>query len=80
VGEVGLSGEVRDASDLPRRLEEAARLGFKRAIVPAGRSASNGVCSDRLRVQPVRDLAEALGCIEREPIVLESRSRRLQTL
>ncbi|OGO24452.1 MAG: DNA repair protein RadA [Chloroflexi bacterium RBG_16_50_9] len=34
VGEVGLSGELRAASQMERRLGEAARLGFKRAIVP----------------------------------------------
>jgi DNA repair protein RadA/Sms len=34
VGEVGLSGELRAASQLERRLSEVARLGFKRCIVP----------------------------------------------
>jgi DNA repair protein RadA/Sms len=34
VGEVGLSGELRAASQLERRLLEAARLGFKRCIIP----------------------------------------------
>lgn len=33
-GEVGLGGEVRQVSQTPRRLVEAARLGFKVAIVP----------------------------------------------
>jgi len=34
VGEVGLGGEVRQVSSTPRRLAEAARLGFRRAVVP----------------------------------------------
>ena len=34
-GEVGLAGEVRAVSDAQTRLQEAAKLGFKRAIVPA---------------------------------------------
>jgi DNA repair protein RadA/Sms len=34
-GEVGLGGEVRQVAQLPRRLAEAARLGFRRAVVPA---------------------------------------------
>jgi DNA repair protein RadA/Sms len=33
-GEVGLGGEVRQVSQLDRRLAEAARLGFTAAIVP----------------------------------------------
>jgi len=36
IGELGLSGEVRRVSQLERRLVEAHRLGFKRAIIPAG--------------------------------------------
>jgi DNA repair protein RadA/Sms len=35
-GEVGLGGEVRPVPQLPRRLAEAARLGFRRALVPSG--------------------------------------------
>ncbi len=35
-GEVGLSGEIRRVSGIQRRLAEAARLGFDRAIVPPG--------------------------------------------
>jgi DNA repair protein RadA/Sms len=34
-GEVGLAGELRQVSHMPRRLAEAARVGFRRAIVPA---------------------------------------------
>jgi len=34
VGEVGLSGELRAVSQLDRRVSEAARLGFKRCLVP----------------------------------------------
>ncbi len=34
IGEVGLSGELRMVSQMPARLMEAAKLGFKTAIVP----------------------------------------------
>lgn len=34
VGEVGLSGELRAVSQLSARLNEAAKLGFKRCVVP----------------------------------------------
>ncbi len=40
IGEVGLSGELRAVSRLSLRVREAAKLGFKRCIVPAaGRGA-----------------------------------------
>jgi DNA repair protein RadA/Sms len=35
IGEVGLSGELRAVSRLPLRVREAAKLGFKRCIVPS---------------------------------------------
>jgi DNA repair protein RadA/Sms len=36
VGEVSLSGDIRRVSSTQRRLSEAARLGFKRALIPHG--------------------------------------------
>jgi DNA repair protein RadA/Sms len=36
IGEVGLTGEVRRVGAVPRRLAEAARLGFRFALVPPG--------------------------------------------
>ncbi len=36
IGEVGLGGQVRAVSQLDLRLKEAAKLGFKRAIIPNG--------------------------------------------
>lgn len=35
IGEVGLGGQVRPVSQLDMRLKEAAKLGFKRAIIPS---------------------------------------------
>ncbi len=59
-GEVGLAGEIRRVAHLDRRLSEAARHGFKRAIVPPG-SASTAV--DGLRVIPVSTIAQALSAL-----------------
>jgi DNA repair protein RadA/Sms len=36
IGEVGLAGEIRRVAGVQRRLAEAQRLGFRRAIVPLG--------------------------------------------
>lgn len=35
IGEIGLTGEVRRVSRIEQRVQEAAKLGFKRAIIPA---------------------------------------------
>ena len=36
IGEVGLAGEIRKVTGAQQRIAEAARLGFKRAMVPVG--------------------------------------------
>ncbi|MGI0484703.1 DNA repair protein RadA [Pantanalinema rosaneae CENA516] len=41
IGEVGLGGQVRPVSQMELRLKEAAKLGFKQAIVPKGHSLSD---------------------------------------
>jgi DNA repair protein RadA/Sms len=57
VGELGLAGEVRRVSQLERRLQEAARHGFTRALIPAGSRAGR---PSGLDVVEVRSLAEAI--------------------
>ena len=60
LGEVGLAGELRRVPGLERRLAEAARLGFRIALVPAG----SGVRSPGgLRVTEVGSLAAALAAL-----------------
>ncbi|MFP5416098.1 MAG: DNA repair protein RadA [Actinomycetes bacterium] len=58
LGEVGLSGEVRRIPALGRRLAEAARLGFTRAIVPGGSGREASV--EGMRVIEVDSIDEAL--------------------
>ena len=45
LGELGLGGEVRQVAQTPRRLAEAARLGYRRAIVPARAPHVDGICN-----------------------------------
>jgi DNA repair protein RadA/Sms len=59
VGEVGLSGELRAVSQLSRRLHEAAKLGFRRCIVPATRRHRGDVPAG-MEAIPARTLADAL--------------------
>jgi DNA repair protein RadA/Sms len=63
IGEVGLLGELRAVGGLARRLREAARLGYRRAIVPVvgGRSADAGDGIELIEVATLRDaIREAL--------------------
>jgi len=59
VGEIGLSGELRSVGQIDKRLREAAKLGFRRCLVPR-------VMAEQLRgsqgidILPAGSLAEAL--------------------
>jgi len=58
VGEVGLSGELRPVSQLDRRVSEAARLGFKRCLVP---KVGVKVSPKDIEPIPVSTVREAIG-------------------
>lgn len=59
MGEVGLGGEVRQVAHAGRRLAEAARMGFGRALVPAScPEPERGATT--IRLQRVATVAEAL--------------------
>jgi DNA repair protein RadA/Sms len=61
-GEVGLTGELRSVGGLERRLREAARLGFRRAIVPRLSAPLSAQGIEVVAVPTLRDaLAAALG-------------------
>ena len=57
IGEVGLAGEVRRVSGVGRRLSEAGRLGFTRAVVPAG---TDDTAPEGMTVHEVPDVLAAL--------------------
>jgi DNA repair protein RadA/Sms len=65
IGELGLAGEVRRVGQLERRLSEAARHGFTRALIPVGVKA---VRPSGLEVIEVRTLAEAKAAAFSSPI------------
>jgi len=65
IGELGLAGEVRRVGQLERRLSEAARHGFTRALIPPGVKAGR---PSGLEVIEVRTLAEAKSAAFTSPI------------
>ena len=60
-GEVGLSGEIRPVPSGQERLREAAKHGFKKAIVPYGNTPREKV--DGIEIVAVKKLSEALEAI-----------------
>ena len=61
-GEIGLAGEVRPVSNGEERLQEAAKHGFERAIVPRGNVPKKPPAG--LRVDGVNRLHEVLDLID----------------
>ena len=59
IGEIGLSGELRLVGQMPARLHEAAKLGFKKAIVPRRQRRAEPWPQD-LEIIEARSLREAL--------------------
>ena len=58
VGEIGLSGELRSVGQLERRLGEAGKLGFKRALYPS--PAAQPHPAGPMRIDGVRSLDDAI--------------------
>ncbi|OKX84792.1 DNA repair protein RadA [Corynebacterium glutamicum] len=59
LGEVGLAGEIRRVPNVDRRLAEAERLGYEKAVIPGG----SGIKQTGLRVIEASTLAEALAAV-----------------
>ena len=59
VGEIGLTGEIRSVSELPKRLNEISRLGFTACIIPR-RGTDHLVPPEGLKLLRVRNIREAI--------------------
>jgi DNA repair protein RadA/Sms len=60
VGEIGLSGELRSVGQAERRLNEAAKLGFRRGIVPRTLRLGKPETLKGINIERVRSIGEAL--------------------
>lgn len=69
-GEIGLSGEVRAVSHVDYRVKEAARLGFRRIVIP-----KRAVCSVKLpkdvQIIGISSIFEALPLFEKKALAEE---------
>ena len=60
VGELGLGGQLRPVGQLELRLQEAARLGFTRAVIPRGSGPGRAGADHGLELLEAAGVAEAL--------------------
>lgn len=61
-GEVGLSGEIRAVAQAEPRLKEAAKIGFKKAVIPAG-NAEKIKNNEGLTIIGIRNVEECLEAV-----------------
>ncbi len=62
-GEVGLAGEIRACARGQERLKEAAKLGFKRAIVPKANAPKAKIAAD-FEIFPVERIDQAISILQ----------------
>lgn len=60
-GEIGLAGEIRPVPNGQERLREAAKHGFKAAIIPAANAPKDAI--ENMQIFPVARLAEAIDLV-----------------
>jgi DNA repair protein RadA/Sms len=60
IGELGLGGQLRPVAQLEQRLQESARLGFRRAVVPKGSGLGRLAAGLDLQLLEAGSVAEAL--------------------
>jgi DNA repair protein RadA/Sms len=58
MGEVGLSGEIRSASQIEKRIKEAESLGFKKILIP---NTKTNIKSNKCEIVKVKTVQEAVG-------------------
>lgn len=63
MGEVGLTGEVRMVARVDIRISEAAKLGFKRFVIPAGNLTGLKVRQSGLDIVGVSNVMEAMEAV-----------------
>lgn len=61
-GEIGLTGEVRAVTQMEKRISEASRLGFKKAIISKN-NISDGLDRFNIEILPVKNIQEAVEII-----------------
>ena len=62
VGEIGLTGEIRSVPNINQRLQEIARLGFKRCVIPA-HCKDDIKTPEGLKLLPAKNIREAVNAV-----------------
>lgn len=66
IGEIGLSGEIRAVNNIEKRIKEAEKLGFKKAIIPNANGGLNVKNHPNIEIIKVKRLIDAItSCVSK---------------
>lgn len=66
IGEIGLSGEIRAVNNIEKRIIEAQKLGFKKAIIPSSNGTINTKDYSNIEIIQVKRLIDAISaCVSK---------------
>lgn len=61
IGEVGLTGEIRNVSNIEKRIKEVEKLGFKKIIIPLSNYQKlDKRVNYKIEIKPVKNIVEAI--------------------
>jgi len=63
IGELGLGGQIRSVSQLNQRLQEAQRMGFQRAVIPASNGLKPLEKEIQMEILKAKNISQALSFI-----------------
>jgi DNA repair protein RadA/Sms len=66
-GEVGLTGEVRAVGQVPVRITEASRLGFRQCLIPK-KNLKNMKVRENIEIVGVETIQEAVDVLFKKPL------------
>ncbi len=66
IGELGLSGQVRQASNLRAKIDEAIRLGIKNILVPKIKSEIKDSFQKNIQIKEISNIVEAINYVLKE--------------
>lgn len=70
IGEIGLSGEIRAVNNIEKRIKEAQKLGFKKAIIPNSNNLTEKITG--IEIIKVKRLIDAISACVSKGEVLEN--------
>lgn len=60
IGEIGLTGEIRQVNQIENRIKEAAKLGFERVVIPECKDTIDKTLSNKIEIIQTKKLLDAI--------------------